>query len=241
MGCRVILVLVPALIIFSNPIFCLAAIQKPEARLQKENYSIGYQLGIGMKYDRVDVEADSLVQGLLDATSGAKPFLSLDEMKRLIIDIKKKSREVRLREMQEAMVKNAEEAKAYLVKNAKKQGVKTTESGLQYKILRPGHGASPTVNDFVKVQYRGMFADGTEFDSSYAKGEPQIFQTDGVIKGWTEALLMMKPNSKWKIFVPPELAYGRGGLEGKIPPNKTLVFEIELLSFGPTGTERQGG
>ena len=105
----------------------------------------------------------------------------------------------------------------------------TTESGLQYKVLKEGDGISPGPKDSVKVNYRGTFIDGTEFDNSYEKGEPITVQTDRVIKGWTEALQMMKVGSKWQIFVPPELGYGRRGSPGKIPPNKVLVFEMELM------------
>lgn len=212
-----------------------------ETKLQKENYSIGYQLGAGMNFDKVEVDVDTLVKGLLDGLEGAEPLIAKEQIKEHILDIKKVSREARLKERQELMVKNGEKAREFLTKNAKKKDVKITESGLQYKILKEGEGPSPTSYDYVKVHYRGTFLDGHEFDSSYKKGEPQIFQTDGVIRGWTEALQMMKVNSKWRVFVPPELAYGRGGLEGTIPPNQLLVFEIELLSFGPTGTEGQEG
>jgi FKBP-type peptidyl-prolyl cis-trans isomerase len=231
------------LLLLALPVLSMAGEQTQtlESQSQKENYSIGYQIGIGMTYDRVAVDYDSFLMGLRAATSGSEPSLSREEMKTLIIDIKKASRDARLKEMQELVVKNAEEAKKFLEQNAGKDGIKTTESGLQYKVLRQGDGPSPTVDDFVRVHYRGLFPDGKEFDSSYAKGEPQIFQTDGVIKGWTEALQLMKVNSKWQLFIPPELAYGRGGLEGKIPPNKVLIFEIEILAIGETGKENQSG
>jgi len=214
---------------------------RPETQVQKENYSIGYQIGIGMRADRVSIDVDSFVQGLLAGTGVIEPLLDKDEMKALIIALKKSAYETKLREKQELLVRNAEEAQAFLDKNAKLEGVKTTESGLQYKILRQGDGPSPTVDDFVKVNYRGSFTDGKEFDSSFARGKPEVFKTDGIIKGWTEALLMMKANAKWLLFVPPELAYGRGGLEGQIPPNTVLVFEIELVSFGPTETDSSKG
>jgi len=214
---------------------------KPETQVQRENYSIGYQIGVGMRADRVSIDVDSFVQGLLAGTGRVEPLLDKDEMKALIIALKKTAYENKLREKQELLVRNAEISQAFLDKNAKLEGVKTTESGLQYKILQQGDGPSPTVDDFVKVNYRGSFTDGTEFDSSFARGKPEVFKTDGIIKGWTEALLMMKANSKWLLFVPPELAYGRGGLEGKIPPNTVLVFEIELVSFGPTETDSSNG
>jgi len=214
--------------------------QELSTQLQKDNYSIGYQLGIGMAADDVVLEVDALVRGMQDAIRGTDPALSRDEMKANIIEIKKLALERRLRERQVQMVRNAEESKAFMEANARKEGVVVTDSGLQYQVLRAGSGATPTVDDMVTVHYRGTFPDGTEFDSSYAKDEPQVFQTDGVIKGWTEALQKMQVNAKWRLFVPPELAYGRSGLEGRIPPNKVLVFEIELLTIGHLGEQSLG-
>jgi FKBP-type peptidyl-prolyl cis-trans isomerase FklB len=201
-----------------------------ETQKEKESYSIGYQVGLSMKADGVEADFEKLVQGLHDAIDGKEPRLSEDEMRKLIVDLKKRARKVEMRKLQELIVKNAEESEKFIEENGKKEGVKITESGLQYMVLRDGDGAIPKTEDFVTVHYRGMFIDGKEFDSSYARGEPQTFQADGVIKGWTEALQMMKVGSKWQIFVPPQLAYGRGGLGERIPPNKVLVFEIELLS-----------
>ena len=145
------------------------------------------------------------------------------------MDLKKRAREVQMRKIQEQIVANAAESEKFLAENKTKEGVQTTESGLQYKVLREGDGAAPAPEDFVTVNYRGTFIDGREFDNSYTKGEPIRVQADGVIKGWTEALPMMKTGSKWQLFVPPDLAYGRGGLGQKIPPNKVLVFEMELV------------
>jgi FKBP-type peptidyl-prolyl cis-trans isomerase FklB len=184
-----------------------------------------------MKNDGVEVNFEKLIQGLRDAIDGKAPLLSEEEMKKLIVDRKKVAREVEMRRVQELRVRNAEEAEKFLEENKKKAGIKTTESGLQYKVLVEGNGTTPRPEDSVTVNYRGMFIDGTEFDNSYIKGEPMTTRTDSVIKGWTEALQMMKEGSKWQIFVPPDLAYGRNGLGTRIPPNKVLVFEIELLSI----------
>ena len=202
-----------------------------ETQQDKESYSIGYQVGLSMKSDSVEVDFDRLIQGLRDAIDGNEPLLSVEEMRSLILALKEKAREVQMRKVQEARVKNAEESEKFLAENGKKEGVKTTESGLQYRILKQGDGNSPGPEDSVAVHYRGTLIGGKEFDSSYARGVPQTLQTDGVIKGWTEALQMMKVGSKWEIFVPPDLAYGRGGQGGVIPPNSALVFEIELLSI----------
>jgi FKBP-type peptidyl-prolyl cis-trans isomerase FklB len=197
---------------------------------EKESYSIGYQVGLSMRNDGVEVDFDKLIQGLQDATDGKEPLLGVEEMQSLIIALRDKAREVQMQKIQEARVKNAAESEKFLEENGKKEGVRTTESGLQYRIVQEGDGASPGPEDFVTAHYRGTFIDGTEFDSSYSRGKPQTFQVGGVIRGWTEALQMMKVGSKWEIFVPPQLAYGRGGSGERIPPNKLLVFEVELLS-----------
>jgi len=213
----------------ATPLFAADAGKALETQKDRESYSIGYQVGQSMKADGVDVDFDKLIQGLQDAINDREPRLSTEEMRSMIVDLKKRAREAQMRKVQEQIVKNAEESEKFLEENKKKEGVKTTETGLQYKVLKEGDGISPKPEDFVKVNYRGTFIDGKEFDSSYGKGEPQKFQTDGVIKGWTEALLMMKVGSKWQLFVPPKLAYGRGGLGAQIPPNKVLIFEMELL------------
>ena len=202
-----------------------------ETQKQKESYSIGYQVGLSMKNDGVEVDFDKLVQGLHDAVEGKVPLLSTEEMRNLIIALKEKAREDMMRKIQEERAENAQETVEFLEANSKKEGVITTESGLQYRIFQEGEGASPKEDDTVTVHYRGTFIDGKEFDSSYARGKPQTVKTNGVIRGWTQALQLMKVGSKWEIFVPPDLAYGRGGLAPTIPPNKVLVFEIELLSI----------
>jgi FKBP-type peptidyl-prolyl cis-trans isomerase FklB len=202
----------------------------PETQNEKESYSIGYQVGVSMQTDGVEVDFERLVQGLDDAINAKEPRLGTEEMRKLIVDLKKRARDAQMRKIQEQIVDNALESEKFLEENGKKKGIKTTESGLQYKVLRAGDGIAPGPEDFVTVNYRGAFIDGKEFDSTYANGEPIRVQVDGVIKGWTEALPMMKTGSKWQIFVPPDLAYGRRGSGQRIPPNKVLVFEMELLA-----------
>jgi len=126
---------------------------------------------------------------------------------------------------------NLEEGTKFLEENGKKEGITTLESGLQYKVIEAGTGAIPTVNDQVKTHYRGTLIDGTVFDSSYERGEPITFQVTGVIKRWTEALLLMKAGAKWKLFIPADLAYGSKGAGGVIPANAALIFDIELISI----------
>jgi FKBP-type peptidyl-prolyl cis-trans isomerase FklB len=226
--------------VFASPhVFAAETSLTPETQKERESYSIGYQVGQSVKTDGVEVDFDRLIQGLEDAINGMQPLVSQEEMRKLIVDLKKRAREAQGRKIYESIVKNAQESEKFLAENGKKEGVRTTESGLQYRVLREGDGMAPAPEDFVKVHYRGTFIDGTEFDNSYAKGEPQRFQTDGVIKGWTEALPMMKVGSKWQLFVPPDLAYGRRGLGQRIPPNKVLVFEIELLAIEKEGQAAQ--
>ena len=218
------------LVLASPQLFAAGPASALQTQKEKESYSIGYEVGRSMNTDGVEVDFDILTQGLEDAIKQREPRLKDEEMKKLIVDLRKKALEAKLREIQEQSIKNAQESETFLAENKKKEGIRVTESGLQYQVLKEGDGITPGPEDFVKVNYRGTFIDGKEFDSSYAKGEPARVQADGVIKGWTEALSMMKVGSRWKLFVPPELAYGRSGLGQRIPPNKVLVFDMELLA-----------
>ncbi|UCH45324.1 MAG: FKBP-type peptidyl-prolyl cis-trans isomerase [Nitrospiraceae bacterium] len=219
------------LLLTSSHLFAADVTQPPETQKEKDSYSIGYQVGVKIRSDDIDVDFEKLTQGLQTGIDGKEPLLSQEEIKELIAALTKKKRDTVMRKIQEQIVKNAEESQKFLAENGKKEGVRITESGLQYRILQEGEGMTPKVEDFVKVHYRGTLTDGREFDNSYSKGAPQTVQADGVIKGWTEALQMMKVGSKWEIFVPPHLAYGRRGYGEKIPPNSVLLFEIELLSI----------
>jgi len=215
-----------------------AAGEKPEltSQQEKENYSIGFQVGTSMKTDGVEVNFDRLVEGLKDAIEGEKPRLSQGEMNKLIVDLKKRAREAQLEKTQEQSEKNLKEGEVFLGDNKKKEGVKTTESGLQYRILKDGDGHTPKATDTVTVHYRGTYVDGKEFYSSYQRNNPEKFAVNRVIKGWTEALQLMKVGSKWQIFVPPALAYGRGDQGSRIPPNSVLIFEMDLISIEREGT-----
>jgi FKBP-type peptidyl-prolyl cis-trans isomerase FklB len=134
-------------------------------------------------------------------------------------------------QQKEQAAKNLVESRAFLAENGKKEGIKTLPSGLQYKVLTEGSGKSPKAEDNVTVNYKGTLINGTEFDSSYKRGQPATFQVKGVIKGWIEALQLMKEGSKWQLFIPPELGYGERGAGPLIPPNSALIFEVELIAI----------
>jgi FKBP-type peptidyl-prolyl cis-trans isomerase FklB len=193
------------------------------------SYALGYQ--VGRDLTGTEVRTDALLQGLKDGQSGAAAKLSPEEMQAALTALETRINEQRVKAQMEAAQKAAAAGTAYLAENAKREGVKTTASGLQYKVNAPGTGRTPTVNDTVTVHYRGTLVDGTEFDSSYKRGEPATFPVGGVIAGWTEALQLMKEGAKYQLVIPPALAYGdRGPLAGQV-----LIFDVELLgvSAGP--------
>ena len=197
----------------------------------KASYSIGVKIGADMKANALDLNSEALVTGLQDGISGAKPQLSdkerADSLMAFEQDLQKKEIE-RLKQLAE---KNKKEGAEFLAANKAKEGVKTLSSGLQYKVLAEGNGTQPKPTDQVTVNYRGTFLDGTEFDSSYKRGEPITFPVNGVIKAWSEALPLMKTGAKWQLFVPAELAYGEKGAGRAIGPNSTLIFEVELVGI----------
>ncbi|MBZ5697362.1 MAG: FKBP-type peptidyl-prolyl cis-trans isomerase [Acidobacteriia bacterium] len=201
----------------------------------KASYAIGLNIGRSLQKDSVDVDPDILLQGLKDALAGGKSLLSDDEMKAALTalqaDVNKRQQE----KMQVVGEANKKEGEAFLAANKAKEGVVTLPSGLQYKILKVGTGPKPVASDSVVCDYRGTLLDGTEFDSSYKRGQSATFPVGQVIKGWTEALQLMPVGSKWQLFIPPEMAYGQHGAGADIGPNATLIFEVELLSIQGKG------
>jgi FKBP-type peptidyl-prolyl cis-trans isomerase FklB len=164
-----------------------------------------------------------------DALAG-KTVLSEEEMKEVMMGFQKEMMAKLQAKQASAGAENTAAGKTFREENAKKDGVKVLPSGLQYKVLKSGSGKTPTATDKVSTHYHGTLIDGTVFDSSVERGEPVSFPVDGVIPGWTEALLLMKEGDKWQLVVPPDLAYGERGAGGRIGPNSTLIFEVELLS-----------
>jgi FKBP-type peptidyl-prolyl cis-trans isomerase FklB len=210
---------------------CLAE-EKLELKDQKdkESYSLGYQFGQNLKFQGVDINLDVYTSGLKDALGGKEPQMSQEEIRAAIMELQKRITAERQKEMKEMAAKNLDESKKFLAENQKKEGIKTLPSGLQYKVIGEGSGKTPQATDTVTVNYKGTLIDGTEFDSSYKRGQPATFQVKGVIPGWTEALQFMKEGSKWQLFIPPDLAYGERGAGRDIGPNATLIFEVELLT-----------
>jgi FKBP-type peptidyl-prolyl cis-trans isomerase FklB len=173
-----------------------------------------------------------VLKGLGDGVKGAKPALTDEQLEACMVALQRQVQTRGLAKAQAAAEKNKAEGEAFLAANKKKEGVKTTASGLQYKILKAGKGPSPKLTDKVTTHYHGTFIDGKVFDSSVERKEPATFPVNGVIGGWTEALQLMKVGDKWQLFVPSELAYKERGYPPDIAPNTTLIFEVELLGIG---------
>jgi FKBP-type peptidyl-prolyl cis-trans isomerase FklB len=200
---------------------------------QQASYGLGLSIGRNLKAQSIDVDLELLSRGLRDGVAGSEPLLTDEQIQNAL-----RAFQQELMEKQAAITKaeaerNKKEGEAFLAANKKKEGVKTLPSGLQYKVIKEGTGPVPKAEDTVSTHYRGTLIDGTEFDSSYKRGEPATFGVSEVIKGWTEALQLMKVGSKWQLFIPAELAYGENPRPGSpIPPNATLLFDIELLGIG---------
>lgn len=197
----------------------------------KTSYALGADLARNLKSQSVDIDPDIVMRGMKDALSGGKTLMSDDEIRETLAAIRKQIMEKQAKEIKKIAEKNKEEGEAFLEANKKKAGVKTLPSGLQYKVITAGTGKSPEPTDTVTVNYRGTLIDGSEFDSSYKHGQPATFQVNKVIRGWQEALPLMKEGAKWQLFIPPDLAYGERGAGKVIGPNSTLIFEVELISI----------
>jgi FKBP-type peptidyl-prolyl cis-trans isomerase FklB len=209
---------------------------------QKFSYALGMNiatgLGANLKKQGVEVDWSLVAQGLKDGASGAKTRLTEEEAKAVLNDMQTEVRKQQQDKLKEAGDKNKAEGDAFLAANKGKEGVKTLPSGLQYKVLKEGTGPKPTATDTVVCNYKGTLINGTEFDSSYKRGQPATFPVGGVIKGWTEALQLMPVGSKWQLFVPSSLAYAERGAGADIGPNATLIFEVELMSIQPKDADK---
>jgi FKBP-type peptidyl-prolyl cis-trans isomerase FklB len=194
----------------------------------KISYIIGMDIGTNLKKQSIDIDSNILAKGVKDALAGTKPLLTEQEIQETMMAFQKEM----MAKQAEVAKKNKAEGEAFLTENKKKEGVKTLLSGLQYKVIKAGTGKKPKSTDTVTAHYRGTLINGTEFDSSYKRGQPATFPVSGgMIPGWTEALQLMEEGAKWQLFIPPNLAYGEQGAGRDIGPNATLIFEIELVSI----------
>lgn len=230
------------IVIFSASLLALPLFGQEKSSTQlkdqkdKVSYSIGMQIGFNLSRQKVDVNPDILAAGIKDAIAN-KPLLNPDQVKEVMATFEKDMEQ----KQKETAEKNKAEGAKFLEENKKKPGVKTTASGLQYKVLKEGNGPQPKPTDTVTVNYRGTLINGTEFDSSYKRGQPATFPVNGVIKGWTEALELMKVGSKYELFIPASLAYGERAVSPDLGANSTLIFDVELLDAKPAPTPAPAG
>lgn len=196
---------------------------------EKFSYAIGMDIGRSLKRLETEIDVAALRQGAEDVLNDKETLLTQEQVVEVMTSFSQKIQQEQAEKQKNAAGKNAEEAKKFLADNAKKDGVKTTQSGLQYEVITEGKGEKPKASDRVSVHYKGTLLDGTVFDSSIERGQPATFPLNAVIPGWTEGLQLMTVGSKYKLYIPPELGYGERGAGPKIGPNALLTFEVELL------------
>ncbi|MCW4151979.1 FKBP-type peptidyl-prolyl cis-trans isomerase [Halomonas sp. 18H] len=208
------------------------ALAAPESEEERLGYSLGVTLGQSIQQDVDELDIDAFTQAIRDVYAGDELALSDEEMAETLTQFQQQAQEQQAAEAKKRAEANQAEGQAYLEENAEKDGVTETESGLQYRELESGDGASPSDGDTVEVNYEGKLIDGTVFDSSYERDESVSFRVGQVIEGWQEALKLMSVGDKWEVVIPSELAYGARG-QGPIGPHETLIFEVELLDVTP--------
>lgn len=207
-----------------------------ESNIDSVSYSLGYQMGSRSLKPQgmTDIKAGKLASGIKAALEDKDAKIDQSQMQQIIRSYQMQAQKRAQQQRMKKGKKNAKEGEEFLAKNKEKEGVKVTDSGLQYKVLEEGSGVSPDTTDKVRVHYKGTLIDGTVFDSSYERGEPVTFPLNRVIPGWTEGLQLMKEGAKYKFFIPGNLAYGQNPPpQGPIGPNETLIFEVELLKVNP--------
>jgi len=203
---------------------------KLESKKDKLSYSIGFNIGKQFKSQNIDISPEIFAEALKAVYSDQPTAMTADEVMNTLQSFEKEMQEKMKNETNAASGPNKEAGKAFLANNKKNPAVVELPSGMQYEILKDGTGESPKASSTVTTHYTGTLIDGSVFDSSVERGQPAQFPVNGVIKGWTEALQLMKPGSKWKLYIPSDLAYGEGGSPPKIGPGATLIFEVELIS-----------
>ncbi|MBX7167615.1 MAG: FKBP-type peptidyl-prolyl cis-trans isomerase [Pirellulales bacterium] len=204
---------------------------KPEGTLARSSYAMGREFGENFRNQFIEIDLQALYQGIADGLKNNPSPLSAEEAQAALKELSALLQQQYTARRQKLAEANKRAGADFLLDNGKQEGVVILASGLQYKVVRVGKGEKPAITDRVALHYRGTLLDGTEFDSSYKRGEPQHLNVATAIRAWNEALPLMSSGSKWILYVPPELAYGEKGSGEKIPPNATLVFEIELLGI----------
>ena len=225
------------ILLASTLLFSATTFAKPittsSSNSEQAGYSFGYLMGRTNAESMKDLNLEAFIQGLREAAQGKEASLTDEEMARVLTQYKKQAEAQQLIELRKQAEENSKIGTAFLAENAKKAGMQTTASGLQYQVLKAGTGKTPKVSSKVKVDYEGRLIDGTIFDSSIARQQPAEFQVNQVIQGWTEGLQLMKEGAKYRFFIPAHLAYGQIGSGDIIEPNSTLIFDVELLQVLP--------
>lgn len=219
--------------------FASAESQELKTDKDKLSYSMGVATGSQMKRQSIEVDVDMFTKGLRDSVSGNKLQMTEQEIQEALMKFQQEMAAKQAEKTKQLAETNKKEGEAFLSENKTKEGVKTLPSGLQYKVITEGTGKLPKESDSISAHYRGTLIDGTEFDSSIKRGQPATFPVKGVIKGWTEALQLMKEGSKWQLFIPSDLAYGERGAGQQIGPNAALVFEVELISIQAAAEKKE--
>jgi FKBP-type peptidyl-prolyl cis-trans isomerase len=216
--------LLPTLLMVSTSTW---AANEIKSDIEKFSYAIGYQIGHSLKKDNIAIDSKAFAAAIDDVLQDRKTQISVEEMQQAVNTI----RQQKMQEKQAAIANNSKAGEAFLSSNKNKTGVVTLESGLQYQVIKKGDGKTPAPTDSVQVHYEGKLLNGSVFDSSYQRGTPATLNVNGVIKGWQEALQLMKTGDKWKLYIPSKLAYGEKGAGSKIGPNETLIFDVELIKI----------
>ena len=207
-----------------------------DSNLYNESYAVGANVGRSIAEPGIELDLDAFIAGFKAAQAKQDLAMTPEEIQTAMMSLQQKAEAAAAKKLAEAGAAGKTEGDAFLAENAKKEGVKVTESGLQYKVLTEGDGPLPAATDTVKVHYTGTFINGETFDSSVERGEPATFGVSEVIPGWTEALKLMKVGSKWQLAIPSDLAYGPQGRGASMPPNSVLLFDVELIEIVNPGT-----
>ncbi len=222
---------IPALVAASLFAAQVAA-QDLDSEAGKLGYSIGYEFGSELRSYDIDLDLEAVFQAVRDAYDQQEPRLEVDEMRQLMMALQEKIRQERMEAFQQLAEENQVRAEQFLEENSSRTGIVSLPSGVQYRVIEEGDGARPSMDDVVTVHYRGSKIDGREFDSSFRRGVPAVFQVGSVIEGWQEVLPLMREGDMWQVFLPPELAFGVRGDPPMIGPNEALQFDIRLVKIG---------